>query len=32
MEGVTDSKCRAEIEGMTIQKLPHLGIDPIYNL
>jgi hypothetical protein len=25
MEGVTETKFRAEIEGMTIQKLPHLG-------
>jgi hypothetical protein len=29
MEGVT--KCGAETEGMTIQKLPHLGIHPINN-
>jgi hypothetical protein len=27
MEGVT--KCGAETEGMTIQRLPHLGIHPI---
>jgi hypothetical protein len=26
MEGVT--KCGAETEGMTIQRLPHLGIHP----
>jgi hypothetical protein len=25
MEGVTETKFRAETEGMTIQKLPHLG-------
>jgi hypothetical protein len=31
MEGVTDIKCGAEIEGMAIQKLPHLGIHPIYS-
>ena len=31
MEGVTESKCGAETEGMTIQRLPHLGIHPIYN-
>jgi hypothetical protein len=31
MEGVTDSKFRAEPEGMTIQRLPHLGIYPINN-
>jgi hypothetical protein len=29
MEGVT--KFGAEIEGMTIQRLPHLGIQPINN-
>jgi hypothetical protein len=29
MEGVT--KFRAETEGMTIQRLPHLGIHPINN-
>jgi hypothetical protein len=28
MEGVTETKFRAESEGMTIQKLPHLGIKP----
>jgi hypothetical protein len=27
MEGVTEIKCEAETEGMTIQRLPHLG-DP----
>jgi hypothetical protein len=31
MEGVTETKFRAETEGMTIQKLPHLGIHPINN-
>jgi hypothetical protein len=31
MEGVTETKVRAEFEGMTIQRLPHLGIHPIYN-
>jgi hypothetical protein len=31
MEGVTETKCGAETEGMTIQKLPHVGIHPIYN-
>ena len=31
MEVVTETKFRAEIEGMTIQRLPHLGIHPIYN-
>jgi hypothetical protein len=31
MEGVTEAKCGAEIERMTIQRLPHLGIHPIYN-
>ena len=31
MEGVIDTKCEAETEGMTIQRLPHLGIYPIYN-
>jgi hypothetical protein len=30
-EGVTETKFRAETEGMTIQKLPHLGIHPINN-
>jgi hypothetical protein len=23
MEGVTETKCEAEIEGMTIERLPH---------
>jgi hypothetical protein len=31
MEGVTETKCGAETEEMTIQRLPHLGIHPIYN-
>jgi hypothetical protein len=31
MKGVTETKCGAETVGMTIQRLPHLGIHPIYN-
>jgi hypothetical protein len=31
MERVTETKFRVETEGMTIQRLPHLGIHPIYN-
>jgi hypothetical protein len=31
MEGVTETKFGAETEGMTIQKLPLLGILPINN-
>jgi hypothetical protein len=31
MEGVTETKCEAETEGMTIQRLPHLEIHPINN-
>jgi hypothetical protein len=31
MEGVTEMKCKAETEGKTIQRLPHLGIHPINN-
>jgi hypothetical protein len=31
MEGVAETKYGAETEGMTIQRLPHLGIYPIYN-
>jgi hypothetical protein len=27
--GVTETKCGAETEGMTIQRLPHFGIHPI---
>ena len=30
MERVTETKCGAETERMTIQKLPHPGIHPIY--
>jgi hypothetical protein len=30
-EGVRETKCGAETEGVTIQRLPHLGILPIYN-
>jgi hypothetical protein len=30
MEGVTETTCGAETEGMTIQRLPHLEIHPIY--
>ena len=31
MEGVTETKCEAETEGMTIPRLPYLGIHPINN-
>jgi hypothetical protein len=31
MEGVTETKCGEETEGMTIQRLHHLWIHPIYN-
>jgi hypothetical protein len=31
MEGVTETVFGAEPEGMTIQRLPHLGIYPINN-
>jgi hypothetical protein len=31
MEGVTETKIAAEMERMTIQRLPHPGIHPIYN-
>jgi hypothetical protein len=31
MEGVTETKFGAETKGWTIQRLPHLGIHPIYN-
>ena len=31
MEGVTETKYGVETEGMTIQRLPHLGIHPIYS-
>jgi hypothetical protein len=29
IEGVIETKFRAEMEGRTIQRLPHLGIHPI---
>jgi hypothetical protein len=31
MGGVTETKYGEETEEMTIQRLPHLGIHPIYN-
>jgi hypothetical protein len=31
MDGVAETKCGAKTEGMTIKKLPHLGIHPIYS-
>jgi hypothetical protein len=31
MEGVIETKFGAETEGMTIQRLPYLGIHPINN-
>jgi hypothetical protein len=31
MEGVIETKCGVETEGMTIQRLPYLGIHPINN-
>jgi hypothetical protein len=31
MGGVTETKFRGEMEGKTIQRLPHLGILSIYN-
>jgi hypothetical protein len=31
MEGVTETKFRAKMEGGTIQRLPHPGIHPINN-
>jgi hypothetical protein len=31
MEGVTETKFGAKMEGKSIQRLPHLGIQPIYN-
>ena len=31
MEGVTETKFGAETEGVSIQRLPHLGIHPINN-
>jgi hypothetical protein len=29
--GDTETKCGAETEGKAIQRLPHLGINPIYS-
>jgi hypothetical protein len=29
--GVTETKCGAETEGNTTQRLPYLGIHPIYS-
>jgi hypothetical protein len=31
MGGVKETKCGAETEGKAIQRLPHLGIYPIYS-
>jgi hypothetical protein len=31
IEGVTETKFRAELEGSTIQRLPHAGIHPKNN-
>jgi hypothetical protein len=31
MEEVTEARCGAETEGMTIKRLPHLEIHPIDN-
>jgi hypothetical protein len=31
MRGDTDTKCGAETEGKAVQRLPHLGIHPIYS-
>jgi hypothetical protein len=31
MEGVTETRFGAEMEGRTIQRLPHPGIYPIYS-
>jgi hypothetical protein len=31
MEAVTEVKCGVETEEMTIQRLTHLGIHPIFN-
>jgi hypothetical protein len=31
MEGFTETKFRAETEGIALQRLPHLGIHPINN-
>jgi hypothetical protein len=30
IEGVTETKLRADTEGKTIQRLPHMGFLPIY--
>jgi hypothetical protein len=32
VKGVTETKCGVETEEMTIQRLPDLGIHPLYNL
>ena len=31
MKGDTEAKCGADTEGKAIQRLPYLGIHPIYN-
>jgi hypothetical protein len=31
MEGITKTRFGSETEGMNIQRLPHLGIHPIYS-
>jgi hypothetical protein len=31
MQGVTETKFGAEMEGRIIQRLPHMGIHPIYH-
>jgi hypothetical protein len=31
MEGVSEKKFRAKMEGKCIERLPHLGIHSIYN-
>jgi hypothetical protein len=31
LEEATETNLGAETEGMTFQRLPHLGIHPIYN-
>jgi hypothetical protein len=31
MEGVTETKCGTETKGMTIQRLPYIGIHSTYN-
>jgi hypothetical protein len=31
MEGITETKFGSEMEGKTMQRLPHPGILPIYN-